>query len=475
MPGPAPLDPRLISLHLQAAGPLSANELAKRVRVSRPTVQRAIKELGSDLVKLGITRNTRYALRRLVTGKTGEFGVYRMDLQGRQAIEWANLAALHGGWHLEWSSAGLKPEWAEAVHDRNGFCEGMPFFLTDLRPQGYLGRAAVHQLPDGNDFPSDIRRWSDDHVIAYLARFGDDLPGNLVLGETACSLAMAGGGGRSITYHDREAQYPRMAEAAVAGNLYGSSVEGEQPKFTTWLKDDQDRDAEAVIVKFTDRLSSPTGRRWADLLAAEQVARIAVAETALSDAEFPNSELFDFENRRFYQITRFDRIGRRGRRGLVSLRALHDAGFTDTDATNWSDAVAGLVRRGWVSPSDLRVVQLRAAFGDLVGNTDMHFGNLAFYLDDRLPLRLAPLFDMVPMLWAPKQGDGEPMPEFRPKLPGPRNLDVWIEAVTLAENFWERIAQGFIVSTQGLSVSPQFRTVAAESLKTIRAIKNRVA
>ncbi|WP_324726026.1 HipA domain-containing protein [Actomonas aquatica] len=372
------------------------------------------------------------------------------------------------------ASTGLKPEWADAVHDRYGYCEGLPFFLTDLRPQGYLGRAAIHQLPEGTSFPSDIRLWSDDHVISYLVRFGEDLPGNLVLGDETSSMAMFGASGLGIRYSERETAYPRMADAAVAGNFFGSSVEGEQPKFTTWLRDDADREAEAVIVKFTDRLSTPTGRRWADLLAAEQAARLVVSETALADAEFPYSELFDFGDRRFYQIARFDRIGRSGRRGLVSLRALHDAGLTGGETNDWVEAVEGLARRGWVSPADLRVVRLRAAFGNLIGNTDMHFGNLAFYLEDRLPLRLAPLFDMVPMLWAPRPGESEPLPEFRPKLPTPRHLDVWSEAAELAERFWERITREAFVSVRRLSVTPAFRAVAANALRTIRDMKRRL-
>lgn len=474
MPGVNPLDPKLVALHLQAGGPWAASDLAKRLRVSRPTVQRAMQALGHEVIKLGITRRTRYAMRRPVVGRSNTFGIYRMNLQGRQAIEWANLSALHGGWHLEWAAAGLKPEWADRVHDRTGFCEGLPFFLTDLRPQGYLGRAAVHQLPEGSDFPSDIRRWSDDHVIAYLARYGEDLPGNLMLEDGYSLHDFSGSADRSIAYTEREEQYPQMAAQAVAGSLYGSSVEGEQPKFTTWLRDEADKDVEAVIVKFTDRLSNPTGRRWADLLAAEQTARIVISDTALADAEAPHSELFDFNDRRFYQISRFDRIGRSGRRGLVSLRALYDAGFSETDTNDWSEAVEGLARQGWVSPADLRLVRLRSAFGNLIGNTDMHFGNLAFYLDDRLPLRLAPLYDMVPMLWAPKQGEAEPTPEFNPKFPTPRNLEVWLEAAILAENFWVRIVENAFVAIERLTVSPSFQSIAEKALETVRSMRNRV-
>lgn len=106
MPGPTALDPKLISLHLQAAGPLAANDLATRLKVSRPTIHRAVQGLGDAVLKLGITRHTRYALKRSLAGRTRPFSIYRLNLQGRRAIEWANLTALHGGWHLDWPRPG---------------------------------------------------------------------------------------------------------------------------------------------------------------------------------------------------------------------------------------------------------------------------------------------------------------------------------------------------------------------------------
>lgn len=468
MPSASPLDPSLVVLHLQAGGPWSAEDLAKRLKVSRPTVQRALKQLGPQVVKLGVTRRTRYALKRSVVGKQHTFRITRLNSTGRQlAHEWAQLTALHGGWQLTWVSEGVKPEWADRVHDHAGYCEGLPFFLTDLRPQGYLGRALIRQLPAALDWPQDPRNWTDDHTLAYLCQHGHDLPGNLVIGDHIVAQAMRGTSEQAVSYNERENHYPAMVAQATAGNVAGSSVEGEQPKFTTWLRDDATGQIEAVIVKFTDRLDTPTGRRWADLLAGEQIARRIVASTSLADAEFPDSEIFDFSGRRYYQITRFDRLGRHGRRGLVSLRALHDAGFTGEDTNDWVVAAEGLRRAGWISEGDLRVVRLRKAFGQLIGNTDMHFGNLAFYLDDRLPLRLAPLYDMLPMLWAPRPGDGEPNPEFNPTLPLPHELEVWKEAASLAETFWERMAMS-------LQVSDTFRPLAAKARATVHALRARV-
>ena len=466
MSGKSSRDPKLVGLLLQANGPSSAEELARRLKVSRPTVQRALKAFGRHIVKLGITRSTRYAFRRSIVRRQSTFSIYRLDARGRKAFVWADLTALHGGWHLEWANERLKPEWADQVHNHAGYCEGLPFFLTDLRAQGYLGRAVVKQLPSGAGLPSDISLWGDDHVINYLFQFGHDMPGNLVLGDEATDDAIIGSSDHAIPYGDRSHHYPAKATDATSGAPVGSSVEGEQPKFTTWLKDDANHEAEAVIVKFTDQLDTPTGRRWADLLAAEKIARDVVGTPTMSDAESALSEILDAGNRRFYQITRFDRIGRSGRRGLVSLRSLHDAGFTGEDTNDWSIAAEGLFANGWISASDLRAVQLRQTFGHLIGNTDMHFGNLAFFLEDRLPLRLAPLYDMLPMLWAPRPGEGEPNPDFAPKPPLPRNTEVWLEAAKLAENFWARVEESSLVSDA-------FRPIAVRAGSVVKALRLR--
>jgi hypothetical protein len=43
------------------------------------------------------------------------------------------------------------------------------------------------------------------------------------------------------------------------------------------------------------------------------------------------------------------------------------------------------------------------AFGRLIGNSDMHQGNLGFHLADQGPLPLAPVYDMLPMSLAPSR------------------------------------------------------------------------
>jgi hypothetical protein len=287
----------------------------------------------------------------------------------------------------------MRPDWADQVHDHAGFCEGLPFFLTDLRPQGYLGRATARRLPGSLGLPLDPREWSDDQTLFYLREWGDDLPGNLTLGDGPTGRALNACPSDPITPETRATRYPELAAQANAGEPVGSSVEGEQPKFTAWLRLPNESWVSSVLVKFTDRLDTPTGRRWADLLAAEAVALDVLTWASRGGAEANHPQTFDFADRRFYELPRFDRVGSHGRRGVVSLRALHDAGFSGGDTNDWAVAAAGLRERGWIGESDLRAVRLRRLFGRLIGNTDMHFGNLAFFLEPELPLRLAPTYD----------------------------------------------------------------------------------
>jgi hypothetical protein len=466
MARPAHLDPARLTLLLQSGGVQSAQALAERVGADRVTVQRALRTLGLSVVQLGKTRATRYALRRSVFGQMNPHRISRLSQTG-VAHEWVQLTALHGGWRLEWSSPAVRPDWAGFIHDHAGFCEGLPFFLTDLRPQGFLGRAAARRLPVTLGLPADPRNWSDDQTLFYLREQGDDLPGNLTLGDGPTERALNTGAPDPVTPETRAARYPALAAQASAGEPAGSSVEGEQPKFTTWLRASAESQVFGVLVKFTDQLDTPTGRRWADLLAAEALALEALMQAAPADASAaPPPQTFDFDGRRFYELPRFDRVGVHGRRGVVSLRALHDAGFSGAETNDWAEAAAGLHARGWIGEADLRAVQLRRLFGRLIGNTDMHFGNLAFFLEAELPLRLAPTYDMLPMLWAPRPGEASPAPVFTPPAPLPQELTLWPEAATLAERFWERVEAD-------PRISAGFRPHAAAALAALRTLRER--
>ena len=131
MPRPAQITPSDLTLRFQIDGAVTAQALADRLGVDRSTISRALSRLGDAVVALGAARRARYALRRPIRNIGDRWPIYRIDENGR-AREWARLHALHGGTFIEW--AGAQPAWAERAFDREGFFDGFPFFLGDVRP-----------------------------------------------------------------------------------------------------------------------------------------------------------------------------------------------------------------------------------------------------------------------------------------------------------------------------------------------------
>jgi hypothetical protein len=365
----------------------------------------------------------------------GTFPIRRIDAAGR-AHDWAELVAVHGGWQIVWADQAQAPAWSSTLFGIGGYAEGFPFFLSELRPQGYIGRAVGRALSATLNLPPDPRGWSDDDTLIYLQAEADDAPGNLIVGDQPLARyhRRLVEGPSALPPENYSVRYPEIASAMSSPGAPGSSVEGEQPKF---LLTHRDGDAATpVLVKYTDRLSTAAGRRWADLLAAEAQA-LSILHAHGECHAVPR--LLDAGERRFLESQRYDRIGAHGRRGVVSLRALHDA-FDGPDSNQWPAAAAHLHARGLLDAAALRSVRLRHSFGQLIGNSDMHFGNLAFWFDDELPFRLAPAYDMLPMLWAPTVGNATPSPEFAPPSPNPAEREIWREASAWAVEFWHRVA-----------------------------------
>jgi hypothetical protein len=65
----------------------------------------------------------------------------------------------------------------------------------------------------------------------------------------------------------------------------------------------------------------------------------------------------------------------------------------------------------------------------------MHDGNLAF-----LPnMRLAPAYDMLPMMYAPQRGVELVERKLNPALPLPKERESWMHAAKSAVVFWHRV------------------------------------
>lgn len=440
---------------LQAHGVLGGTEIARRLGVSQPTVSRLLAALGDEVVRMGRARATRYALARELRGAGSRWPLYRIAPDGR-AVRLGELRALHrGAFHLD-----AERELPALLHDAfaAGQFPGLPWFLDDLRPQGFLGRAFAQRVGEDMGAPRDPLHWRDEDVVLSLLRFGDDLPGDLVLGELALQRALAWLASPSgdVETQERSARYPALAEAALRGEPVGSSAGGEQPKFALTLTTPEG--LRAVIVKFSGADDSAAARRWADLLCCEHLAGEVLRAHGRPAA---HSALLDAGGRRFLESTRFDRTAS-GRRGFVSLAAL-DAAFHGHGRIDWWRYAAQLQREGWLSGEDAGHLRIFGLFGDLIGNHDMHLGNVGVHLADARPLALAPAYDMLPMRFRP-EASGEVVERGLPLAPPlPEQREDWHIAAALAREFWRRVAEDE-------RISEGFRPMALAAIAGIERI-----
>lgn len=442
---PEPRFPQLEAL-LRRDGALTAAALGQALGVSQPTISRLVAAAGGRIVRIGKARASRYALGREIAHAGQCWPLYRIAPDGQPATL-GELRALHGS-RFHFTPACTLPAFLHGDF-ADGLFPGLPWFLDDQRPQGFLGRAFARRVAANIGAADDLARWSADDIVLALLRHGEDAPGDLVLGEAALQRALqATLSPQSVAMHDRASRYPALADAALAGEDVGSSAGGEQPKFTALLRDGDDN--RAVIVKFSERVGSPAAQRWADLLRCEHIAGDVLRSHAIAAA---HSELLEADGRTFLQSTRFDRTPVLGRRGLISLAAL-DAAYYGHGRSDWWVFARQLHRDGWLTANDAQALATRGWFGALIGNSDMHLGNASLMLTDTRPLTLAPSYDMLPMAWRPASTGEVVAREIAMVLPLPEQLDTWRAAAGMAQAFWQQVASES-------AITDAFRSIAS--------------
>jgi hypothetical protein len=342
----------------------------------------------------------------------------------------------------------LVETWASQLHEaRSDVHPGLPWFLQDMRPQGFLGRSFARLHGPLLGLPVDPNRWSDDQALLALANIGYDIPGNLIIGEESASrfqtLAMFSNldlENQSSSADYKRQKYPELSRKALLGEMFGSSAGGEQPKFNIEIL--RDGKPVHVMVKFTAPQDNEVTRRWRSLLICEHIAFQVLSELLPCSASELLTDDVDGVPQFFLEVPRFDRIGERGRLGVVSLKALDDE-YTGL-ATDWPKIAAALVQSGKLSESVYQQVQKLYAFGVLIGNSDMHSGNLSFFVDDVTKpepvYTLAPVYDMLPMSLAPRPSGQIPDALPIPKIGINPQLAIWTEVLPLAVYYWRQVA-----------------------------------
>lgn len=399
---------------LRTGGLLSGEEIQRKLKISQPVMSRLIRSAGLQVARFGRSVATVYGLPREI-GRIGrQVPAFRVNEQGRPCR--------HGLIHFLSSGAC----WLERESGGGQSFPGLPPFIDDMRPQGYIGRGFPALYPELK-LPTSIADWNDDHQLIALSTRGEDCVGNLMIGEESLERFS----GRELRSWGRE-DYPELAAGALSGQP-GSSAGGEHPKFGAYSRDRH------ILVKFAAG-EGAVADRWRDLLVCEHLALEALRRAGVP---VPQAEWFDLAGSRYLEVERFDRIGRQGRRGVLSLSAVN-AHYLGDYPDNWSTASRRILEEpslGLSAEDADRMIWLDT-FGDLIGNTDRHFGNVSFFAEEAKEpkLTLAPVYDMLPMILAPA---GLQLVErsFTPRPPTALNLHLWHEVANHALEYWSDLVK----------------------------------
>lgn len=412
---------------LRSQGASSSAQLQAALKLSQPTVSRLLKHLDDEIIVCGQGKRTRYALAQPIGQAASQQPLWLTDATGLTTrigtLSWlAKSQMLVQGDGLD----GIFQASAPAL---------LPWYLSPLRAQGFLGRVLAQQLY-GLGLPVNPETW-DAQCALMAALHTHDAPGALLLGHDNTGTPPLS----AVLPADDPGQVLDALAANVAQTLpVGSSAAGEQPKFVA-LNSQQ----EPVLVKFSPPAGTPYGERWRDLLCAEVLCNQVLGDHGYAVAQ---SHIVQSSSRTYLISKRFDRLGTNGRKHVVSIGAAH-LGFVKEPYVNWAATADVLVRRGKLSAQDAEQLHALLQFGRMIGNTDMHSGNASLFVAGASlqeiaqgAFSLAPVYDMLPMRWKPDLMLG--MPDYAPfeldfsrAAPGIR---------AMAQVFWQRLSVQPLVS-----------------------------
>lgn len=419
---------------LSTKGVATSQELQSGIEKSQATVSRLVSEMPDRVLTLGRARSTIYGLPKSILDQSAQQPIWLTTEVGQvQRVGTLSFLAKE--------MVHVESEFGNFLTQRS-----LPWLLSPLRAQGFLGRLLAKRLhPAGVGGNPD--KWLIENVL-YGALQLSDAPGALTLGESQAQQ-------RPIELtddlgDDMEAVALNLMQSLPAG----SSAGGEQPKFLAVRK----TDGQHLLVKFTPPRGTPFGDRWHDLLCCEDVASKVLEEFGITAAK---SSIVESETRTFLVSERFDRVGRSGRRHVIAVGDA-SAAFVPGSSNTWTQTTEALARQRRMDASAATTVATLQHFGRLIGNSDMHSGNLGLFVDLQTKPRfsLAPVYDMLPMRWRPDAMRGG-APDYDAFEPDTAALSS--PAAPMALAFWEQVAAHDRV-TSGL------QALAAEMVNRLRPI-----
>jgi hypothetical protein len=442
----------------------SAQVLTERLGCSQATLSREVRKAAGQVLAIGKAQRTRY-VRARASGVEQPLLVTQVDAQGK----------LHSLGQLYTVGMATGSRTVFEGFRSVALFEGLPWFVSDMRPAGYLGRqypARMLSLLQGQTpgvylpLPPSINDWTDDHVLRALAFCGHDEPGDLILGRQALQMHLDQAPPEIITRRRKLKRYPQLAEQSLGQGSGMSSAAGEQPKFTALVETAYESahgsspEPAHVIVKFSPAGKDAAAQRWRDLLRCECHALQTIAAHAhTTGAQAAQAALVEDaapQGRVYLEVQRFDRVGMGGRVGVISLGAADDH-FVG-QRISWAQTAQQLAMQKRLSAQDMNRIALLQAFGMLIHNSDMHLGNLALLHEGPATqrFRLAPIYDMLPMRLRPVGSEviATELPAVKPVADV---LAVWSQAQAMAAQFYARVQDD-------KAISPAFRKLLATAL-----------
>ncbi len=324
-----------------------------------------------------------------------------------------------------------------------------------------MGRAWGRNLAGQLNLTEDIRLWQEEDVLYALTVFNGEYTGGWLVGERNYQRWITAPRPAAIPLDQKLTRYEQLAHDALAGEIVGSSAGGEQPKFTCYVQTPSGN--KHVLVKFTVPQQTAVSQRWGDLLIAESIAAQILCDGGIHAIE---STVLVTSNRQvFLEAERFDCKGNDGRLPIVSLEAVQSEFISSPGS--WPEAMRRLCEQQFVTHQSVAQTEVIWAFGRLIANSDMHAGNLSFYLSEP-PFALTPVYDMLPMAYAPNSAGMLRDAAIEVKFDLNVSKSAWLTAIPLAQQFWQTVAGD-------PRISEAFRHIAQEMPEKIRQIEGKVA
>jgi hypothetical protein len=302
----------------------------------------------------------------------------------------------------------------------------LPWVFDDMAPAGFLGARFANVFPELS-LPATRNHWSARHVLEAISHRGEDLSGNLLVGDVSRQRFEGEFVPQLRSGVLKRTDFGNVVDEFMAPGAFGnvSSLGGERPKLI--LHSVGTLDPRDHLLKFTPPLTTEPGLRWKNLLLVESLCAQTLAAQGIAavGASPETFRVLPGGLRAGLLLPRFDRTGLLGRHGASTLYWLAlSRGQFEFDAPA---VMRSLADEGLVSRADADRTELVHAFSQAIGNTDAHLGNYGLVFDDEGCARLAPVFDVTAMVLAPMADE---LPDARitvRKRPMDPRVASWVE------------------------------------------------